>query len=83
MTTSQWVLDCLPLLEQIRLLVQEGTFLGTRYDQDGGVNLYYMPQDYFAEVQYNPMVYAVTTFTGNRGLQAYVEAISLPELPLQ
>ncbi|MDF7815071.1 hypothetical protein [Hymenobacter sp. YC55] len=81
MTTSQWVLDALPLLEQIRILVKEGLFLGTRAAQDGGINLYHLPQGYFAEVHYNPMVYAVTTFTGTLGLQAYVEAICLPELP--
>ena len=81
MMTSQWVFDALPLLEQIRILVQEGLFLGTRFDQDGGVNLYHLPQGYFAEVHYNPMVYAVTTFTGSIGLHSYVEAICLPELP--
>jgi len=74
--------DQLPLQAQLGLVVFEGTFLATRFEEEDTVNLYHMGS-FFAEVYYDPEVnhlHHCRTFVRKEELEDYAVYIDLPEL---
>jgi hypothetical protein len=66
----------LPLIEQLRLIRQQGTFLATRSEQRDTINLYSVDL-FFVEVYCGPAIYRVRPFVSTRELAVYLPAIDL------
>ncbi|AHJ98915.1 hypothetical protein [Hymenobacter swuensis] len=73
----------LPLNAQIGLVVFEGTFLANRLGEEGDyINLYHMGS-FFAELHYDAemnVLHNCRSFVSASQLEAYADAIKLPEL---
>ncbi|SNC62147.1 hypothetical protein SAMN06265337_0613 [Hymenobacter gelipurpurascens] len=73
----------LDLTDQLAITLMEGTFLATRFGEEGDtINLYHMGS-FFAEVYYDPEVnylHHCRSFVSSGPLEHYTEYVKLPPL---
>jgi hypothetical protein len=74
------------LLSRAQLLrvLTEGTYLARRWEEEGSVNLYYLPDEgrgFFVEVSYNANkqgAFVLRSFCSSVPLEAYTPYVRLP-----
>jgi hypothetical protein len=74
--------NLLPYKRQLVAIFTLGTFLAHRVVDEGDINLYHLPGDFFVEVYYNiytGRVVLLRSFTSATPLENYTLSIELPE----
>jgi hypothetical protein len=74
--------NSLPYERQLVAVFDTGTFLARRWEEEDGINLYYLPGDFFVEVYYDTHVNQIVhlrSFTSAAPLENYTLSIELPE----
>jgi hypothetical protein len=70
---------------QLRYVLERGTFLAQRWEDEGGVNLYYLPdagRGFFVEVGYDErkqQAIVLRSFVSSEPLEDYSHYVRLPE----
>jgi hypothetical protein len=75
-------LNLLPYERQLVAVFTLGTFLAHRAVDEGDVNLYHLPSDFFVEVYYNPytgQVLPFQIFTSTALFENYTSSIEWPQ----
>jgi hypothetical protein len=75
--------NLLPYGRQLVAIFTLGTFLAYRVVDEGDVNLYHLPGDFFVEVCYNThtdRVVQLRSFTSAAPLENYTLSIELPQV---
>ena len=72
----------LPYGEQLVNVIDTGTFLARRWEEEDGVNLYHLPGGFFVELYYdthaNELV-RLHSFTSAAPLEDYAVSVRLPD----
>jgi hypothetical protein len=74
--------NALPYDRQLVAVMDTGTFLATRWEEEDAVNLYHLSSGLFAELYYDmhaKQITKVCAFTSAAPLEGYAAYIDLPE----
>ncbi|WP_324673061.1 hypothetical protein [Hymenobacter sp. GOD-10R] len=72
----------LDLSDQLGTVLNEGTYMATRYEEEDTINLYHLGS-FFVEVYYDPEInhlHQCFSFTSSAGLEDYAVYVQLSEL---
>jgi hypothetical protein len=67
---------------QFGVVLHEGTYLATRYEEEDTINLYHLGS-FFVEVYYDPEInhlHQCLCFTSRKGLEAYMPYVKLTDI---
>lgn len=70
---------------QLLLVLTEGTYLTRRWEEEGSLNLYYVPNEhrgFFVEVGYDAYqrgAFVLRSFSDSETLAAYAQGVQLPQ----
>ncbi|MGI4734099.1 MAG: hypothetical protein ACRYG7_02875 [Janthinobacterium lividum] len=75
--------NALPYERQLVTVFDEGTFLARRWEEEDGINLYYLLGGVFVEIYYDTplnQIVRVRAFTSLSQLEEYAANVQLPSL---
>jgi len=75
--------NLLPYERQLVVVIEQGGFLATRWEEEDAVNLYHLPGGVFVELYYNThtnTIVRLRSFISTTPLEDYVVGVELSDL---
>jgi hypothetical protein len=83
---TSYTFDQMPPAHQLRWVLNKGTYLARRWEEEGAIVLYYLPdgaRGFFAEVGHDALkqgAFMLRSFVSSVPLEDYAQGVRLPKL---